>query len=58
MKNRMIWYINQLLPLHYCTISRSHFPDLPNDHPDQDIPEFVRWRMWFGRCYRVERSAI
>jgi hypothetical protein len=50
--------IRQLVPTKFATISRPHFPDLPDDHPDQGHPEFVRWWMWLGRSYRINRTVI
>lgn len=44
----MRWYLKQLLPLTY----RSHYiehGDGPAGHP-----RFAVWKMWLGRCYKVE----
>jgi hypothetical protein len=48
------WRLKQLLPLHYCTISR---PCNMAGEP-MGSSQFVTWRMWFGRCFNVRRTAI
>ena len=55
---RRIRRIRQLVPTKFATVHRMVFPDLPDDHPDQNAPEFVRWWMWMGRCFRIQRTAI
>ena len=41
-KTRIIWYIKQLLPLHY-----------ESRYREDDKPRLTTWRMWFGRCFEV-----
>ena len=50
--SKVKWYAKQLLPLHYCTISRLTVDG--KQHP----AEWVRWRMWFGRCFGVQRQPV
>jgi len=48
MKNRLIWYIKQLLPLRYeSTYSK-----------DGINKEHCVWQMWFGKCFNMETFSI
>lgn len=51
-RHKRRWLVKQLLPLHYCTISR------PTIDGVQKPAEFVRWRMWMGRCFNVQREPL
>lgn len=53
----LLWYIKQLLPLHYCTVYQ---PVLERNESEMRLGpyEYVRWRMWLGRCFRVHRSTL
>jgi hypothetical protein len=42
--NKLIWYLRQLLPLHY----RTHYTDA------QGRRHFTVWQMWLGRCFSVD----
>lgn len=48
---RLRWYVRQLLPLRYEStyIARG----LRGDYQER-----CTWRMWFGRCFQVERVAL
>lgn len=43
----MRWYLKQLFPLTY----RSHYGEMQGSIV---IPRFAVWKMWFGRCYKIE----
>jgi hypothetical protein len=43
----MLWYLKQLFPLTYRTTYGS-----------DGKQHFVVWKMWFGRCYKVEDHII
>lgn len=47
-KNRILWYLKQLFPLTY----RSHYKTKSGK------PHFAVWKMWFGRCYKIEDFEI
>lgn len=47
MKN-VIWYFKQLLPLSY----RSTYRD------PQGRKHFATWKMWLGRCYKIDDYVI
>ena len=44
----MKWYLKQLFSLTY----RSRFGEIRDD--GTITPRFAVWKMWFGRCYKVE----
>jgi hypothetical protein len=45
--SRLLWCLKQLLPLTY----RSHY----GEHEEGLVVQrFAVWKMWFGRCYKVE----
>lgn len=48
MKQKIIWYLRQLLPLSY----RSHYAD------GKGLKHFCVWNMWLGRCYNVEDVIV
>ena len=48
MNSHWIWRVKQLLPLHYV----SHYRD------GEGRRHFAQWRMWFGRCFRVDDRTI
>jgi hypothetical protein len=52
------WAVRQLLPLAYRT--RYHTFSGWTDEGEEifDRQWFVVWRMWFGRCFSVERVEI
>ena len=43
----MKWCLKQLLPLSYRTRCRV-----------EGKPYFVTWKMWFGRCFKVEGYEV
>ena len=47
MYNRVLWGLKQLLPLTY----RSHYSE---EEEGRSVPHFAVWKMWLGRCYKVE----
>lgn len=47
MFRKIKWYLKQLLPLTY----RSHYKRAGKDY-------FCVWKMWFGRCYKMEEYQI
>jgi hypothetical protein len=48
MKARIVWYLRQLLPLHY----RTRYRDSDgNEH-------FVVWQMFLGRCYAIDDVIV
>jgi hypothetical protein len=42
MKQRLIWYIKQLLPLKYDTVFR-----------ENEVKKLCIWHMWLGRCFNI-----
>jgi hypothetical protein len=47
MKNKIEWHLKQLLPLTYRTTYKENGKEY-----------FSVWKMWFGRCYDVEKYEI
>lgn len=47
MKEKLTWYLKQLLPFSYETFYRQ-----------DDKLYFERWRMWFGFCFSKERVKV
>lgn len=45
--NEIKWYLKQLLPLTYRSICESEGKNY-----------FCVWKMWFGKCYNIERYEI
>jgi hypothetical protein len=45
--NKLIWYLRQLLPLHY----RTRYTENGQRH-------FAVWQMWFGRCFSVDDVLV
>ncbi len=43
-KNRLVWMLRQLLPLHY----RTRYTD------EGGSRHFVVWQMWMGRCFAID----
>lgn len=50
--NRLRWYAKQLFPMRYSTVSRPVVNEVAQG------TQFVTWRMWFGRCFNVQRTAV
>lgn len=46
-KQRLIWYLRQLLPLHYRTT-----------YVEDGQRHFAVWQMWMGRCYNVDDVIV
>lgn len=47
-RERIRWYLKQLLPLRYL----SHY------HDADGRLHFCDWRMWFGRCFAVDDRVL
>ncbi len=47
MKNKIIWYLKQLLPLTYWST-----------YSESGKRKFTIWKMWFGRCYQIRTFNI
>ena len=45
--NRLIWYLRQLLPLHYRTRYR-----------EDGRLHYAVWRMWFGRVFAYDDVIV
>lgn len=50
--NTIIWYLKQLLPLHYESTYRVKEAD------GREFTEHCDWRMWFGRCFAIKRLKV
>jgi hypothetical protein len=46
-KDRLIWYLRQLLPLHYRTM-----------YWENGRKHFVVWRMWLGNCFAIDDVVV
>lgn len=49
---RVKWLFKQLFPLKYATVSRPVRSGVTGE------PVFTTWRMWFGRCFNVQRITV
>lgn len=47
MLSKIDWYIKQLFPLTYRTT-----------YVENGENRFVVWKMWFGRCYKIEDYVV
>lgn len=47
MLNKIEWYLKQLLPLTY----RTTYIENRKRH-------FVVWKMWFGKCYKIDDYVV
>lgn len=47
-KERLVWYVKQLVPLTY----RTHYGD------QDGVRHFCVWKMWLGRCYAIDDVVI
>ena len=47
MKDKLVWYLKQLLPLKYYS-----------EYKLNGVPYTCRWRMWFGRCFQIDERLV
>ncbi len=46
-RNRITWYMRQLLPLTYRTT-----------YIEGGVKHYTVWRMWFGRCFDIDDVTV